>query len=85
MRALAIRPMSDGDLLEIITIERRSQSPPWSGDSFLREIRNTSGYGFVAHNDHRILNAIVTILPDIVISTHHRFEPLLKPPVPFMA
>lgn len=59
LRGLGIRLMSDGDLSEVITIERCSQSPPWSADSFLREMRNTSGYAFVAQNDNRILGYLV--------------------------
>jgi ribosomal-protein-alanine N-acetyltransferase len=54
-----IRPMLRRDLGGVVAIERKTHSPPWSGESLLAEIRNPCTYAFVAAHEHQLQGYLV--------------------------
>lgn len=56
---IIIRPMSPGDVDEILEIEKKSFKMPWSKAAFLAELANPFSYKFVAVEDKRVVGYIV--------------------------
>ncbi len=51
--------MSPNDLTDVMAIERRSHTHPWSEEGFLNELRNRPGRAFVAHRGKCLTGYVV--------------------------
>lgn len=59
LERVTIRPMSPGDLAEVLVVEKEAYTPGWSEKNFLNEMRNACSYAFVADQGRRILGYLV--------------------------
>lgn len=55
MGSLRIQPLADKHLADVVEIEKRSQSAPWTEQSFKREIDNPQGAFLVAVDESKVV------------------------------
>jgi len=51
--------MSTNDLTDVMAIEKKSHTDPWSEEGFLNELRNPAGRSFVIHQGKSITGYVV--------------------------